>query len=203
MADPDVTIAALKACLDQIPAKESFYSVLKDMQPLLVAGIALIGGSVAWLDYRDSRKAAQIADIERKKALYWRAHTEASICSGFTAKSLKEDIDKWITEHPDEDRVDADHWINWQTRLRSLAASEYDAAYEQLSLFPIGAFNSLRMLNSYNQAIRIIASDKNISKSTAQGLSGYLLNEMIKYSSELEKALDRYVSNFTWKEKNL
>lgn len=85
MADPATAFEAFKACLDQIPASENrAYTFMKDFQPLIAAALAFIAGLAAWLKLREDRKVAELAEREKKKALYWRTHTEAGI-----ARSLR------------------------------------------------------------------------------------------------------------------
>ncbi|QPF93752.1 hypothetical protein [Bradyrhizobium commune] len=203
MADPATAFDAFKACLDQIPASGSrAYTIAKDFQPLIAAAVALLVGVAAWIKLREDRRVAELADREKKKALYWLAHTEAGI-GGYNAETLKKEIDKWIEDHPAEDAVvDAGIQRNWQLQVGRLASEEYEMAYQQLSVFPLAAFDSIRMLNAYNQNLRILASDTTIPGFSAKYLS-YLLNDVIKYSSDLEKVLAPLVANFTWKERKL
>lgn len=176
---------------------------MKDFQPLIAAALAFIAGLAAWLKLREDRKVAEFADREKKKALYWLAHTAAGICSGYSAAALKAEIDDWIKAHPAEDAaIDPPTQSKWQQEADRLASKEYDAAYEQLSVFPLSAFNSIRMLNNYNRNLRILASDATLSSHSARFLS-FMLADVIKYSSELKMALDPYVANFTWQEKKL
>ena len=204
MADPATAFEAFRACLDQIPASGNrAYAFMKDFQPLIAAALAFIAGVAAWYKLREDRKAAELIDREKKKALYWRTHTEAGICRGYSAGVLKEEIDKWIKDNPAAEAVDSTVRWKWQLDFDRLAAKEYDEAYEQLSVFPLDAFSSIRMLNSYNKNLRILASDKTLTKSSAEYLSKHILPEMTKYASELCEALDPFVINFAIQEREL
>lgn len=204
MADPATAFEAFKACLDQIPASGNrAYAFMKDFQPLIAAALAFVAGVAAWYKLREDRKAAELVDREKKKALYWRTHTEASICRSYSAGALKKEIDEWIKDNPAAEAIDYNVQWKWKLDCERLAATEYDEAYEQLSVFPLDAFSSIRMLNGHNKNLRIFASDKTFTKSTAEYLSKHLLPDMTKYASELCQALDPFVINFTIQEREL